>query len=293
MAFAIAAMAVFTVAGCKPKEKEQAPEQVIADKVVQKEETLIMGQVFITTKDGHNVGIGGQKVTLVEGEKIKDYFNSHADEWSNQLAEAQAKVDQAKLNYDALYKADLDKYEAAKKYHDNRIATLDTSSQEWHDAFDWSQKVGEKIRYLTQLKVSSNERKQLDEHIFNREFLWDWINYPAEDALLPAVDTTTTDSDGRFKFFFPTSSNDLRVLTKTKRSVGEEEENFWWLERVSIHEKTTEVILSNDNCNKSGVITFIKQPYDKYMEDYEIRVGQDKTEREYELLQEKLAIGDN
>jgi hypothetical protein len=84
----------FVVAGCKPKEKEQ----VIANNVVESEQALITGQIFIVTKGRDNVVFGDEKVALLDAAETRTYFNSKALEWSNALASAQAKVDQASVS---------------------------------------------------------------------------------------------------------------------------------------------------------------------------------------------------
>src|SRR5580704_9250941 len=85
--------------GCKPKEKEQ----VIANKVVEPEQALIIGQIFIVTKGRENVVLGDEKIALLDAHETRTYFNSKAIEWSNALVMAQVKVDQATTNYDSLY----------------------------------------------------------------------------------------------------------------------------------------------------------------------------------------------
>jgi hypothetical protein len=97
-------------AGCKPKE------QVIANKVVESEQALITGQIFIVTKGRANVVLGDEKIALLDAHETRTYFNSKAVEWSNALAVAQVKVDQTATIYDALYKEDLAKLEASKKW---------------------------------------------------------------------------------------------------------------------------------------------------------------------------------
>ena len=112
------------VAGCRQKEKEQ----VISNKVTQPEEMQITGQIFIITKGGETIRLGDVEVALFDQRQMWTCINSNALQWSNTLAEAQAKVDQATTNYDALFKDDLEKFTTAKKYHDNIMQTASTGS---------------------------------------------------------------------------------------------------------------------------------------------------------------------
>ena len=219
--------------GCKPKEKEQ----VTSNKVIQQEqlpeEKLINGQIFIVTKGGENIRLGDVEVALFDQQQMWKCFDSHALQWSNSLAEAQAKVDEATTNYNALYKDDLDKFTAAKKYHDDIMQTASPGSSEWEQAFDWSTKLDKKIKDLVELKKSSDVGKQLHDAIFNEAFEWNYINWPSMVNLLASdlatIQRTTTDAEGHFKFVVPSSSPNVVIFAKAERQVGDEKENYWWL----------------------------------------------------------------
>ncbi len=232
--FIIAALVSIST-GCKQREKEQ----VIENKIVEPEQALITGQIFIVTKGRENVVLGDEKVALLDAHDTRAYFNSKFLEWSNKLVVAQAEVDRATANYDALYKAELDKFAAAKKYHENIMQTVPTDSQAWSDAFDWDQKVGAQISDLLKLKHSSDARKQLDDAAEKQANLWDEINWPSPDYFESSIDTTTTDSEGRFKFVVPKSRVDssMTLFAKAERLVGDEKENYWWMVNVNLYGK--------------------------------------------------------
>jgi hypothetical protein len=306
-------LCAFVVAGCRQKEKEQG----ISNKVVQPEEMQITGQIFIVTKEAKNVVLGDVEVALFDQRQMWTCINSNALQWSNSLAEAQAKVDQATTNYDALYKDDLEKFTAAKKYHDNIIQTASTGSPEWEQAFDWSTKLQKKIDDLVELKKSSDAGKKLDHAVWERDFQWNYINWPSIVNLLAAgCDTpnrqiTTTDSEGHFKFVVPASSPNVVVFAKAERQAGDEKEkylwlypvgtpvgnegtnNLWelkmlaesrngifWFPKAELKGKTTEVILSNDNKSDFGVWYYLENTnIANYMLNYGVEVDVAKRNR--------------
>jgi hypothetical protein len=301
--FFLLALAV-VLSGCKPKGKES----VTPNKVAPPEEKLIAGQIFIVTKGGENIPLGDVEVALFGQQQMWTCFDSHALKWSNSLAEAQAKVDQATTNYDALYKDDIDKFTTAKKYHDDIMQTAATGTPEWEQAFDWSTKLEKKIADLNELKKTSDVGKQLRDAIFERNFQWDYINWPRIVYLLAsdltAIQTTTTDAEGHFKFVVSASSPNLVLFAKAERQVGDVKENYWWLYPVGtpagnegtnnlwelkmvtesqngifwfpkkdLKDKTTEIILSNDSKDDFGVWHFLENTnIANYMEDIGVKV---------------------
>jgi len=313
---------VFAVAGCKPKEKEQ----VIANKVVESEQALITGQIFIVTKGGENVVLGDVKVALLDADQTGTYFNSKALEWSNALAAARLKVDQATRNYDALYKDDLAKFAAAKKYHENAMATANLDSyngrSDYEQASDWSKKVQGEIRDLHKLKKSSPEKKQFDDAIEAQADLWDQINWPSADHFCPRIQITTTDSEGRFTFIVPASSANLNLMlfAKAERQLSDDErenwsrmvnatlngrktaELYWWMVNVNLNgRKTAEFVLSNDNKSSSGGWNWFNDklvlkdedfsPMQKYMINYEVNMDTAKEDRDFQDWEENIDAG--
>jgi hypothetical protein len=255
-------LASLVVSGCKPQE------QVIANKVVDSDQALITGQIFIVTKGRENVVLGDEKVALLDTHEARTYFNSKAVEWSNELAAAQEKVDQASKNYDAIYKDELTKLADDKKHQEDLMQTVPAGSQEWSDAFERSQLVQGEIRDLHTGKNTSDEKKQFDDALEAQSRLWDEINWPSPEYFEPSIATTTTDSEGRFKFVVPKSSADadMTILAKSERETADENEKYWWTVNVDLNgRKTYEFILSNDNKDSSGVWGWID---DKAIQDY-------------------------
>lgn len=299
--FCLGLFLVLAVAGCKPKE------QVIENKVVGSGQALITGQIFIVTKGRADVVLGDEKVALLDAHEIQTYFNSKALEWSNALAMAEAKVDRATSNYDAIYKDELAKLAADKKHQEEIIATVSTGTQEWDDAFQRLQKVEGEIRDLQKFKKSSAEKNQFDDAIMEQSRLWDEITWPSADHFWPRIEITTTDSEGRFKFVVPNSyvNSDLELLAKAERQVGDEKENYWWM--VDVHlsgKKSAEYILSNDNKDTSGVwggfwfddrpvVTdlYYRSPIQKYMDKYITKMEAAKADRDFQIWEENLDEG--
>ena len=272
--------------GCKPKE------QVIANKVVESEQALITGQIFIVTKGRANVVLGDEKIALLDAHETRTYFNSKALEWSNTLAAAQLKVDQAARIYDALYKDYLEKLDAAKKYYERQ------------NDFESSRTVSGEIRDLHKEKKSSTEKQQFDNALAAQARLWDEINWPSADHFWPSLDIATTDSEGRFKFVVPKSRANLNMMlfAKAARQVGDEKENYWWMVNVNLNgRKTEEFVLSNDNKDSSGVWRWFddrsvitaenfdyESPMQKYMVRYTVKMEAAKKHREYQDWEDNL-----
>lgn len=299
--FVIAVLALLIATGCKPKE------QVIANQVVQEKEAMITGQIFIVTKARENIVLGDEKVALLDAKELKAYLNSKITEWSNALEAAQAKVNEASANvslaesnFASLYKADIEKYTTAKRYHAKAMDSAPVDSQQWQDAYDWSKKVDANLQQLKQARKSSNEKRKLDEArklletaITEQDTVWDDINWPSPAGFTPTVMKTTTDSDGRFKFVVPYwhANAELIVFAKANRLVGEEKENYWWMESVHLNGKITDVLLSNDNKDRAGIwyrygerefakLTSIETPFEKYLMNYADQLDRQKLEAE-------------
>lgn len=289
----------FVVAGCGQKE------QGTSNKVVQPEDMQIAGQIFIVTKGGENVVLGDVEVALFDQRQMWNRVNHKALQWSNSLAEAQAKVDQATTNYDALYKDDIDKFTTAKKYHDNIMQTAATGTPEWEQASEWSMKLEDKIFSLNELKDLSDAEKELVSAVRERDSQWDFINWPSAESFDLSMATTRTDSEGRFKFVVTPSSPNVVVFAKAERQVGDEKEKYWWLvvvgtpagnedtnlswsvgkivnapswyPNVNLKDKTTQVILSNNNKSDFGIYDYLENTnVVKYMLYYGAVVDGDK-----------------
>ena len=248
------------------------------------------GQIFFVAKDSKNVVLGDVELALLDEQQLWAYFNSNAVRWSNSLAGAQAKVEQANKNYDALYKEDIDRFTVAKQHHDNIWQNAAVGSPESEQAIEWSKKLEKKISDLQEMKKTSDEGKTLNHAIWERAFLWNQINWPSITDLfaggLTNIQTTTTDAEGRFKFEVPSSSPDLVLFEKAERKLGETKEKYWWLNVVAapnegnlessirstdialknsfwlpsvyLKGKTTEVILSNNNKSEGGVWYYLE-----------------------------------
>jgi hypothetical protein len=288
LAVVIAVMVIVAVAIFNLPKKEQ----VIANKVVEPEQSLITGQIFIVTKGRENVVLGDEKVALLSAQEARVYFNSKALDWSNALAIAQITVDQATANYDALYKDELAKLDADNKNQENIIQTVPTTSQEWDDAFARSKVVEGEIRDLHKLKKSAAEKNQLDDAISAQADLWDKINWPSADYFEPSIATTTTDSEGRFKFIIPKSTADanMMLLAKAERELGVEKEKYWWTVNVNLNgHKTDDFILSNDNKDDRGVWGwFDDKPTQDYMINYTVKMDAAKSSRDFEDRMEAI-----
>jgi hypothetical protein len=151
----------------------------------------------------------------------------------------------------------------------------------------------------------------LDHAVWERDFQWNYINWPSIVNLLAAgCDTdnrqiTTTDSEGHFKFVVPASSPNVVVFAKAERQVGDEKEKYLWLYPVStpagneptnvlwesklvtktqngifwypnvgLKGKSTEVILSNNNKSDYGIWRYLENTnIANYMLNYGVEVN--------------------
>jgi hypothetical protein len=232
----------FVITGCGHKEQNNAA-LVNSERQEKQEQREIDGQIFVVTKGDETIRLCDVEVALFDLQQMWTCINSNALQWSNTLAEAQAKVDEAKLKFDALYKDDIDKFTTAKKYHDNIMQNASAGSPEWEQAFEWSTKLEGKINDLVELKNSSDEKTKLNHAIWERTFQWDYINSPKVVSLLAVGcdtdnrQTTTTDSDGRFKFIIPATSPDVVIYAKAERQVGDEKEKYLWIYPVRGNER--------------------------------------------------------
>src|ERR1035441_8452324 len=275
--------ATVAASGCKPKEQSK----VISNKVVNEGQAIIHGQMFIVTAGRANVVLGDEEVALVDEQKLLGYFNSKMVEWTNALAAAQTRIDQASAAYSALFKEEIEKLSKTKNWHDERMARVSTSSPEWAESFEWSQKLKNRLRALYKSRKSSDTRKQLDDAIREQARLFDEIKFPKPDSLGEGrIESATADSDGRFKFVVPADSKNLMLVAKSERKTADGEEKYWWLQGVYLN-ITTEVILSNHNAEtRIGWMYLVKEgtPFSNYIEDYSVRMAKAEIARNIEAL---------
>jgi len=66
------------------------------------------------------------------------------------------------------------------------------------------------------------------------------------DSLPKEVFSTVTNADGKFSFNLP-SNGKYTILAKGKRTVGDSEEKYYWLETVDTSKDNQTIILSNNN----------------------------------------------
>ena len=261
-------VAAVAASGCKPKEQEQA---------------VIHGQMFIVTAGRANVVLGDEEVALVDEEKLLGYFNSKMVEWTNALAAAQTKIDQAGAAYGALFMEEIQKLSKTKEWHDARMAKVSTSSPEWAESLEWSRKLEKRLLNLYESRKSSDTRKQLDDAIREQARLFDEIKFPKPDSLGEGkIKSATTDSDGRFKLVVPADSKNLMLVAKSERQTADGKEKYWWLQGVYLN-TTTEVILSNHNAEtRIGWMYLVKEgtPFSNYMRDYDARMAKAKVARD-------------
>jgi hypothetical protein len=283
--------------GCKPKEiPSSVPDQAAKPATLQ-----IAGRVFIVTKGSQNIVLGDVKVSVLDEPELWACLNTNAVKWTNTLAAEQAKVDLATTNYDALYKADFDKLNTAKKYHDNVLQTASPGSPEYEQSSDWSVKLQGQIDDLNEKKKMSDTASDLKKAIREREVEWNFINWPEITYLVANGcdcenhQTTTTDNEGRFKFNIPSTSSNVVLFAKAERQVGDQKEQYLWLlvigtpvggangfgERSNLewlpvqylHDQPVEINLSNDNMSAQGLWHFLEDTnIVEYMIDYESKV---------------------
>ena len=285
--FCIVAACAAGLVGCKQDEKSSAaPDQTASALPATPEPAVITGQIFLVTTDRQNVVLGDEKIALVNVDEARKYFNSKAAEWSNTMAVAQANLDRAASNYHALYREGLDKYAAAKKIHEHTMATADPGSQAWQDASAWSAKLADKIKALHQLKLESDARQQDAEA--KQAQAWELINWPAAAYFYPSLDTTTSDSEGRFKFSVANPVGNLAVMAKASHKINGETENAWWLESFFFKGQKAEIILSNENENGLGVWYYFEKPMQDFFMQYHKIMESGAEDRKHADFEESL-----
>ncbi len=71
---------------------------------------------------------------------------------------------------------------------------------------------------------------------------------------LPAeTQSSTTNSEGKFSFKLPQNRKYV-ILAKGRRSMGDEEEKYYWLQDIDISSEATSVMLSNNNLMQPEMI---------------------------------------
>lgn len=255
--------------GCGQKNSNQPAQQAISQPTnvpVQATSLTITGQIFIVTKGAENVTLGDVEVALINEDAFRNYLNSHELAWSNSLVNAMDDIHRASTNYSALF----DKLLAAQKYHQHIMETAEASSDEWKKASDWSDKLLSEMDNLENTDLGLKLKSANDQG----QKLWDSINYPATGELTTALpgdsQTTTTDSQGHFKFVIPAGSSNLLLVARSERLVGKDFEKYWWLTAldmdgntrwspmIHLNKSTTEIILSNNNKSLGVYLYFPK-----------------------------------
>ncbi|HEV2694709.1 MAG TPA: hypothetical protein VG347_17570 [Verrucomicrobiae bacterium] len=271
------------ITGCKQKDKVATPAGAAA------QEISVTGHFLVVTTNDSTFVPANEEVILLGEQAVRTYFNSNAVAWSNSLALAQQKVDEAQTNYDALYKDDLAKFEAAKQYHSEKMLDHSAGTQGGLDESGWLQKMEDKIRDLHRQKLMSPAKKQLDEAVYAQSSLWEQVNWPTADSLkthIAVLDVTTTDSNGHFRLTVPQAAKDdsLLLMAKVIRQNDAKPEIYWWLTKVDVRGATsTDVVLNDDDREKHGIDRWIKDPdTSTYLGCYGLLMDVANTERQFQ-----------
>jgi hypothetical protein len=70
--------------------------------------------------------------------------------------------------------------------------------------------------------------------------------------------TTTTDSQGHFKFVIPAGSSNLLLVARSELTALDMDGNTRWSPMIHLNKSTTEIILSNNNKSLGVYLYFPK-----------------------------------
>ena len=258
--FCLVLFLAFAFAGCKPKEKEQ----VIANKVVKSEQALITGQIFIVTKGRANVVLGDEKIALLDAHETRTYFNSKALEWSNALAMAQVKVDQATKSYELKNSSD------ARKQLDNAVK----SQADLWDEINWPSA----DHFWPRIEITTTDSEGRFKFVVPKS--------SANLNLMLFAKAERQLGDEKENWWRMVNVN----LNGRKTA-----ELYWWMVNVNLNgRKTAEFVLSNDNSrDTTGVMGwfFDEKPMWNYMDKYVTKMDDAKAHRDFKDWEEKLNDG--
>lgn len=250
----------------KPKTStslaQSVSRSVEAMKAVFERKGLLEGEVFIVTKGGENYKLGLVPVALYPLDTIKRYIDERTQERDKELSPLNPQVEAAEAE---VQRADAEETSAmnseegpevkaaeaevlrsqvevlrADAAEVQRVEAAETSAEksENTDAFSRAEANWEKAEKI--LSPLSQRRAALLSGNFY------FHNLPKPLAI------TQTDSDGKFKIEIPVEG-EFVVAATSQRSVGDSEEHYYWLLRVSLDGASSKsIMLSNNNLSSQG-----------------------------------------
>jgi hypothetical protein len=173
----------------------------------------VSGQLFVVTKGGQNIKLGGVHVRIYLLEDIAGIIKRRQEAATPIIAKLRIVL---KDLSDQWLKV-------------SKLETADGGKQQWYADEDMEQKLNAKMAEV---------RKRCDELSNGEYFLAD---------LPPSVSDVLTDADGKFTATV-SSTGSYAVTASAIRDVGEYNENYHWIFKISVADKSGKsLLLTNEN----------------------------------------------
>ena len=179
----------------------------------------VTGQVFIVTKGGDNIKLGGVHVKLYTEEEVETMIKSRQEEAQKKMSYNDPRIEKAKIMSDAADKA---------------IESLEYGSDGYSNA---SNRKATANNYYS--AVLSDREAWLSSDAY-----FDAFPYRLADA--------ETDADAKFSISVPTNGKFV-LIARASRKVGDSDEYYYWMVRLAMNgENNKTILLNNENITASG-----------------------------------------
>jgi hypothetical protein len=194
-------------------------------------EKNLTGEIFIVTQGGQNYKLGLVSVNLISQDKIKTHLGKKAKIANQNIAPIYNDYKQLKDS--------IDKLTVTAEEFDKKVQLLKSydKNNELLSALKRSLSVAEKKLDLM-TKAAPLEKVIL--LYADGSFFF--------DGLPGSIDSTKTDSDGRFRFVVQKESK-YYIVAKATRNIGDKKEYYYWIVEYPnpSFREDDKILLSNDN----------------------------------------------
>lgn len=244
----IATVLSVAVSGCKKSDQAQEKQIIIENSVVEPQQAIITGQIFIVTKGRDNIPIGDEAVYVVNLDELQGYYNNSSTNWETTLLADVSKIVDGASNYLALDRSNLDVLIAARAQWKQVEESPETSADDYTTASEWDTKIYSEILDIYTSKYPV--KLTLDSMAEDASNYWEDIIYPGKSYPQGTIESATTDATGRFTIKIPESEivQHMYLVAAADRETPDGVEKYSWLVSVDLDAQNhQDVILSNDN----------------------------------------------
>lgn len=250
--------------------KEEAEKQQLRKEVGAIKECMLKGSVFIVTKGGTNFKLGLLPIVIADPDLIQEHLKSTFEGLERVSKEYRAKFDAKNLARAEAVRA-LQPYLSKVGQATDALSLAHTHLEKHANVYaafhrvdmrygaveaDYQASAGEFQKALENYRQAAAELKPhlekatiaYENAASERRLIASLIDSHMDAVFrnLPSIETLKTDADGEFQVKLPRGKA-IIVAGRGQRSVGKENETYFWLNRVTLPDKDEfTLLMSND-----------------------------------------------